>query len=229
MNDDQWSLSKFEGVARLFPLPNLVFFPHVVQALHIFEPRYRQMTAHALAGDQLIAMAVVRSDQAPTAKGKPALHPIACLGRIISHRRIADGRYVLLLRGLARVRIIEELDTPDLYRSAKVEILSDVSVFTFDEARIWRKRLIERLLPCVAGSDSERAQVKELFEGETPLPVLCDSLCHQLPLTHEQKLAQLTEQDVGVRVMSLLKMLDFILSPRAASLKSRWPIEFSEN
>ncbi|WP_390891137.1 LON peptidase substrate-binding domain-containing protein [Gemmata palustris] len=45
------------------PLPNLVLFPHVVQGLHIFEPRYRQMAADALAGDGLIAMALLRPDQ----------------------------------------------------------------------------------------------------------------------------------------------------------------------
>src|SRR4051794_5768632 len=41
MNEDQAALSGFSGLARLFPLPNLVLFPHVVQGLHVFEPRYR--------------------------------------------------------------------------------------------------------------------------------------------------------------------------------------------
>ena len=53
MNDDQHALANFAGTARLFPLPNLVLFPHVVQPLHVFEPRYRQLTADALAGDRL--------------------------------------------------------------------------------------------------------------------------------------------------------------------------------
>ncbi len=48
--------STFSGKARLFPLPNLVMFPHVVLPLHIFEPRYRQMTEHSLASDRLITM-----------------------------------------------------------------------------------------------------------------------------------------------------------------------------
>src|SRR5436309_2528627 len=63
MNDDTWALETFTGTARLFPLPNLVLFPHVVQPLHVFEPRYRQMTADALAGDRLIAMALPRKQQ----------------------------------------------------------------------------------------------------------------------------------------------------------------------
>jgi len=58
MNLDDEALAGFTGEARLFPLPNLVLFPHVVQPLHIFEPRYRQLTADALSGDRLIAMAL---------------------------------------------------------------------------------------------------------------------------------------------------------------------------
>ena len=60
MNDDAQALSKCAGMARLFPLPNMVLFPHVVQPLHVFEPRYRQMTADALAGDRLIAVTLLQ-------------------------------------------------------------------------------------------------------------------------------------------------------------------------
>ena len=58
---DELSLSRedFSGKVRLFPLPNLVLFPHVMQPLHIFEPRYRDLLEDALAGDRLIAMAVL--------------------------------------------------------------------------------------------------------------------------------------------------------------------------
>ena len=53
MKDEQSELTGFDGVARLFPLPNVVLFPYIVQGLHIFEPRYREMTMHALAGDRV--------------------------------------------------------------------------------------------------------------------------------------------------------------------------------
>src|SRR6188474_3512723 len=60
MNDDLDALSHFAGRARLFPLPNLVLFPHVVQPLHVFEPRYRSLTADALGDDRLISMALLK-------------------------------------------------------------------------------------------------------------------------------------------------------------------------
>src|SRR5947208_11923696 len=104
-------LSEFSGKARLFPLPNLVFFPHVMQPLHIFEPRYRQMTADALAGDQLITMSLLQPGWEPDDEGNPPLFPVACLSKIIAHKELADGRSLILIRGLSRVRISEEIST----------------------------------------------------------------------------------------------------------------------
>src|SRR3954447_10843753 len=100
MNDDQQALEHFSGLARLFPLPNLVLFPHVVQPMHIFEPRYRQMTAESLAGDRLIAVVLLQPGWEEHYDDRPALHAVGCLGRIVAEERQADGRYNLLLRGL---------------------------------------------------------------------------------------------------------------------------------
>src|SRR5271163_2101154 len=112
MNEDKAALQEFKGTARLFPLPNLVFFPHAMQPLHIFEPRYRQMTADALAGDRLIALVLPRPGWEADNTGRPALHPVACVGRILAEQRLSDGRYNILLRGLSRVRIIDEVPGP---------------------------------------------------------------------------------------------------------------------
>src|SRR6266704_2167528 len=101
MSDDQAALAAFGGVARLFPLPNLVLFPQVVQGLHIFEPRYRRMTADALADDHLIALVLLRPGW-EDAGDTPAVEPVACLARIFQHEELPDGRYNLRVRGAAR-------------------------------------------------------------------------------------------------------------------------------
>src|SRR6516162_5413416 len=115
MNEDTAALQEFSGTARLFPLPNLVFFPHALQPLHIFEPRYRQMVGDALASDKLFAIALLRSESEKASDSHPPVHQVACLGRILADQRLPDGRYNLLLRGLSRVRIIEEVPIDKLY------------------------------------------------------------------------------------------------------------------
>ena len=73
MSDDLSPLTHFAGTARLFPLPNLVLFPHVMQPLHVFEPRYRQMTADALTGDRLIGLVLLKPGWEADYEGKPAV------------------------------------------------------------------------------------------------------------------------------------------------------------
>src|SRR5689334_9282717 len=118
------ALQTFSGRAPLFPLPNVVLFPHVAVPLHIFEPRYRQMTADALAGERLIAMALLQEEE--TELAQPAIDPMVGLGRIIAHERLDDGRYILVLRGIARARVIREesLDLP--YRVGQLELCTDI-------------------------------------------------------------------------------------------------------
>src|SRR5271166_4788446 len=106
MSDDDSALTDFSGTVRLFPLPNLVLFPHVMQPLHIFEPRYRQLTADALAADRLITLALLRPGWEADYDGKPAIHPVACIGRVVAEQRLDDGRFNILLRGLSRLRVL---------------------------------------------------------------------------------------------------------------------------
>ena len=63
-----------------------------------------------------------------------------------------------------------------------------------------RRRMRDLVLARFHGSDSDRAQLRELLEGETPLAALCDALCYQLPLTLERKIEFLGETDVTVLV-----------------------------
>src|SRR5262249_30206454 len=111
MSDDLASLEGFGGEARLFPLPNLVLFPAVVQPLHIFEPRYRTLMADALAGDRLMALALLRPGWEEDYHQSPPVHSVVCLGKIFKEQLLPDGRYNLLLYGLARARILDELQT----------------------------------------------------------------------------------------------------------------------
>lgn len=105
----------------LFPLNDCVLLPHTITPLHIFEPRYRAMVHDAIRGDGLIAMATFSGDDwREHYDASPAIRPCVCVGHILQHQQLPDGRYNILLQGMSRANVLEEVcQTP--YRRAILE------------------------------------------------------------------------------------------------------------
>ncbi|WP_052640084.1 LON peptidase substrate-binding domain-containing protein [Zavarzinella formosa] len=232
MHADLPDPDQFDGVARLFPLPGLVFFPHTVQALHIFEPRYRQMAADTLATDKFIALVMLGDDWEEKYDHKPTIRPVACLGRVVADQLLPDGRYNLLLRGVSRVRIIEELDTDKLYRAARVEILPDNVPEDVTELMRLRTMLSEKMIPRFK-DETVRTQVLALFKGELPLGHLCDVLAFALPMPPQQKQELLETTCVMTRARLLLAgfhgMVGEQLPVTPTPSGRKFPPDFSDN
>jgi Lon protease-like protein len=108
----------------LFPLPNVVLFPRAVLPLHIFEERYKEMTADALRGDRRVAMALLKPGWERDYYSKPAIEPVVCVGTILSHEKLPDGKYNFLLQGHSRARIVREVAHGKPYRLAQLEPLA---------------------------------------------------------------------------------------------------------
>jgi Lon protease-like protein len=230
MNEDQQALSNFGGVARLFPLPNVVLFPQVLLPLHIFEQRYRHMTADALAGDRLIGMVLLQPGWEGDYEGKPALAPVGCLGRITAEQELDDGRYNLLLRGLRRFRIVEELKHDRLYRIARVELLQDIGPPTAVPADELRRRLAQLASRWFQNLGAGTEQLAQLVASDLPLGVLGDVLAFALPLGMELKQELLAELAVERRVCRLLSHLEAADVPGPAEPSPRsFPPDFSSN
>src|SRR3954470_18907040 len=123
----------------IFPLPNVVLFPNVFLALHIFEPRYREMVADAVASDRMIGMVLLRPGWEGDYEGRPPVYPIGCSGVITHVERLQDGRYNIVLRGLERFRILEE-DHTRSYRRAVIESIVERSLAAEDLAVLRRQR-----------------------------------------------------------------------------------------
>jgi Lon protease-like protein len=113
----QWPDGEF--LVPLFPLPNLVFFPQTRMPLHIFEPRYRQMIADAVAGEMRFAIVLLRPGWEDNYFGAPAVHPWGTLTIIEQAVPLDDGRFNILVRGEVRIRIVDEVSA-DPYRVARV-------------------------------------------------------------------------------------------------------------
>jgi ATP-dependent Lon protease len=227
----EFDSATFSGVARLFPLPNLVLYPHVMQPLHIFEERYREMLEDALAGDRLIAMAVLEPGWEDDYDSRPPIAPYACLGKVVAHHRLDDGHYNVLLLGVERVRIIQELDPLRSFRQAKVEIIEDRYDFSSKAAM---KQMQERLLaafqkhlPCTCQLPE---QLEEMLSQHMPLGLLTDLAAYALPLDAEVKRRLLGERRVSIRAETILEQVTaFAASTTATAPSHPFPPLFSAN
>jgi Lon protease-like protein len=229
MSPDEVIPNSFDGRVRLFPLPNVVLFPHVMLPLHIFEPRYRQMTADALATDRLIAMVLLKSSEGEYEE-RPALHSIACLGKIVADQRLEDGRFHIVLRGLSRARILNELSHNKLYRGALVELLSDTGVPAVEAARVYREDLSDVAKGWFTALGLTFEQVSKVFQSDLPLGPLADILGFALPLAMAFKQELLQEVDVARRTRHLLQFLKLHDPPKIATSPSHtFPPKFSTN
>jgi uncharacterized protein len=221
----------FSGTVRLFPLPNVVVFPHVIQPLHIFEPRYRQMTADALAGDRMIALALLESGWEEDYDSCPPIRPHACLTRIIADQKLADGRYHLVIRGLSRIRIVaEEPPGTKLYRTARVELLNDLGDMTSAAEKDLKSRLAVQIQRWLPPEKSVVEQFQSLLVADLTPGMLCDIFAFALPLDVPAKQGLLEELDVSERAGKLLHHLENTTSINAPGSDERpFPPRFSEN
>src|SRR5215471_10592263 len=114
----------------VFPLPGALLLPHGQMPLNIFEPRYLAMVDDALRdGHRLIGM--IQPDAAHSQnEERPALFRVGCVGRITQLAESGDGRYILELTGIARFRVIEEMEVLTPYRQCKVDFFAFADDFT---------------------------------------------------------------------------------------------------
>jgi ATP-dependent Lon protease len=105
----------------LFPLPQIVLFPGALLPLHVFEARYRAMTADILAGSRRLSVVMLNSSEPLDEHGHPPIAKVAGVGEVIEHETLADGRYNILVQGKARV-LLEELPFQPPYRRARATL-----------------------------------------------------------------------------------------------------------
>lgn len=207
----------FDGRVRLFPLPGLVLFPHAMQPLHVFEPRYCEMLLESLKGDRLIAMATLNGPGPGTpaadvgiggAGTGPAIDPIVCIGKIISHAELEDDRHNILLVGAQRARVRHELDAGRPFRIGEVEVLPDIySPAGAQRRRKLKQELLDAFAAIVPATAGAKKSLHELMAGQMGLGPITDIIAYTLPFEIDDKLRLLAESDVDDRARDLVELL----------------------
>ena len=181
----------------VFPLPNVVLFPHAVVPLHVFELRYRTMVRDALAGERLIALALLKPGWEREYQGSPAFHELGCLARFEEVEWLPDGCYDLKLLGLSRVR----LGTPVRefpYRAVRVELLPEAPYTEDDPVVMSERRVLLDLYRRFAARPE--CQAEEGGPGDDlPFVSLVNGVCMAAPLEAEERLGLLALDSVVER------------------------------
>jgi Lon protease-like protein len=194
----------------LFPLPNVVLFPNVFLPLHIFELRYRAMTADALQGDRIIGMALLRPGYETEYDGRPAIYDIGCAGVITHSQPLADGRYDVVLRGIEKVRIRSE-DHSRPYRVGHVEAIPEA--IPPDEVQPLRHQ--RQRLEAVLAAAIERVRAEPKFPPSVPDEDLVNALAQYLDLEILEHQALLECNGVLARCRALIDLLEITIhAPR---------------
>jgi len=111
-------MNKIENLPQkisVFPLPNFIIFPNISVPLNIFEPRYIKMIDDSMKANRIIGMVQPRN------KNKtPELYSIGCAGRITNFNETGDGRYLIVIRGISRFKILSEINNDKPYRECEV-------------------------------------------------------------------------------------------------------------
>ena len=145
-------INKLPSKLPVFPLSNFIFFPNTSAPLNIFEPRYIQMINESIKSNRMIGMS---QPKGIINQSKPELFRVGCLGKISSFNETDDGRYVIILNGITRFNIVEEIDNGKPFREFKVNYngfendennneeninFSDLSLIFNDLKRIFEKQ-----------------------------------------------------------------------------------------
>ena len=182
----------------LFPLPNVLLYPDAMLPLHVFEPRYVQMVEDMkTSGSDLIVLGLLETGWEDGYFDRPAVHPIAGLGKVLSIKPAAEGRFNLLVQGVQRVEVEEELASDRLYRRVKVAPVEEVHARS-DEER-------DQLTDALKNELIEFADGSLILRANAGLGYMADLLTVALPLDMDRKQELFGNLDVFQRARNVLE------------------------
>jgi uncharacterized protein len=194
----------------IFPLANCVLLPGGLLPLHVFEPRYRELTRDCLAGHQLMGVARLRPGYETAYYGRPPVYERCGVGRIICSEELPDGRFALLLRGVARAEIARELPSSRTYRIVEARALDDATYDPLDAQGHLRRliALCDRLAEVI---DQGGAQLRDLVRSFDSPGACADAIAAALVIDPDARQELLDARDPMVRLQRTLGHVSHLL------------------
>ena len=184
-------------ILPLFPLPDLILFPGQLVPVHVFEPRYRQMAQDLLDNTGEIVLGTVLGDDQEQLGEVAPIQPVAGLGRLQRYQALEDGRYLLMILGEKRVRVIQRIEEK-VYPLAEVDDLVEEDVDIDWEQAEELKNAIGELEHNI-----------DLPEGTSAVQ-MSDLLIMITPMTVENRYELFSNPSIEDRVVKIIELQDSI-------------------
>ena len=193
------------SILPVFPLSNFIIFPRTTVPLNIFEPRYLKMIDQSMKSNRIIGM--IQPKKTGELK-KPDLHKVGCAGKITSFNETDDGRYLIVLNGICRFKIIDEINNGNLFRECKVkydEYSSDLEE-KLSEIKYTDLKLIFQNLKGLFKKEGYEINWKEIEKQS--LDQTINTLSMASPFSLEEKQVLLESRDLSNRKEKLEEILN---------------------
>lgn len=201
----------------LFPLAQVTLMPHAVLPVHIFEKRYRALTRDVLEGSGQLALAVYadtswQDHDEPGASPPPAVRPAVCVGQVVQHHRLDDGRYNLLLQGVCRAQVVQEVDPQEHGKPYRLAYLRPVGVDTEEDTMSSERSRLTALFAGTSLRDLREAKaiVGHLADDDVPTSAILELVTFSVLPDPELKYRLLAEGDALRRSAIIRTQLDAI-------------------
>ena len=184
---------KLPEIIPVFPLSNFIFFPKTTVPLNIFEKRYLEMIDDAMKGDRIIGMIQPKESN----KNLPLLYNVGCAGKITSFNETDDRRYLIVIKGISRFKISQEIKTENLYRKCKVDYSNFKSDLddTKEEIKFSDLELIFKNLKSLFDKQGYLINWKELEKQSLDETINALSMASPFSLEEKQILLETTNLD----------------------------------
>ena len=186
----------------IFPLPGAVLMPHAELPLNVFEPRYLNMVDDVLGSHRMIGMIQPDVD----ADSDEAICQVGCAGRITQFRETRDGRYEMVLSGVCRFEVNEELPTTRGYRLVAPGWSRFACDYDHPETRLQAEQ--QRLMTTLEHYLEAREMEADLASfQQMPVVNLVDALTMALPFTQQEKQMLLESVEPEQRLANFLALI----------------------
>ena len=209
-------------ILPIFPLPNIVLFPHTFMPLHIFEPRYREMLKDILSTHGTFVVTQIKDPSSSEGNLNSNYYSVGCMVRIVRADPLPDGRWNILVQGMALVNI-ETSEEGKSYRQARISLrtFQDEKGLTPEQKEALQNLFIDYVIQSNS-NDPIKSELQDLLDSDLGDEVLLNTLAMSMKIDSVERQFLLEAKSVQDLYDRIYQLWDFMSKGRNTSEGDQW-------